>query len=159
MNEWHRIDGPTKIHTDEAGTGDDTRGDYAWSSVYACGLARCEITHSLTVADLDAEWGNDGEDDAGRVFVTEVSHCYIVTPDGEHDESYDEYEYETPGLHDYELSDAERAYRDLDAMAAPDMSWALCGPDEKSAEVYERAPRLREWDAAMKFENPLDIPA
>lgn len=157
MNEWRRLDGPTKISLDEAGTGDDTRGEYAWSSLYGCGRARCEVTHSLTTADLDAEWGNDGDEDAGRVFVTEVSHSYTVDAEGAPDETFDEYEYETPGLHDYELCEAERAYAALDEMAAHDMSWAFCGPDSKAPEVYARQPAMVWWNDAMNSEMPLDF--
>jgi hypothetical protein len=150
MNTWKRLDGPTKISLDESGTGDDARGDYAWSSLYGCGRARCEVTHTLTVADLDAEWGNDGDEDAGRVFVTEVAHSYTVDLEGNPDESYDEFQYETPGLYDYELSDAERAYTALDEMASHDMAWAFCGPETKAQEVYERQPAMVWWNEAMK---------
>lgn len=161
MNTWQRLDGPTQISLSEANAGDDATGDYAWSSLYGCGLARVEITHCLVVADMMEEWS-----DENRAYILEGSHFYTVLPpeeDGDYGEideyGYEDYEYEHPGLYDYEWSERERAYTALDEMAQHNMSWALCGPGEKSFEVYERAPRLREWDAAMNFENPLDIPA
>lgn len=157
MNTWKRIDGPAKVSPSEGG-GDDTRGEHKWYSLYGCGVARVEITHSLSATDIMAEWGNDDDDEGTRVSVLECSHLYTVLPDGEYDDyGYENYEYEFPGLHDYELSDAERAYSALDEMASHDLSWAFCGPDEKAVEVYARAPGLLDWDTAMKAEDPLDI--
>ena len=161
MNSWKRIDGPDKVSLCQFG--DDARGDYAWSSLYGCGLARVEIGHVLVANDMMEEWGNDDDEDSSRVYVLEVSHMYTVHPleeagdYGEPDDSgYEDYQYEAPGLYDYELHEADRAYAALDEMASHDMSWALCGPDEKADEVYERAPLLRDWDAAMKSEELLD---
>lgn len=151
-NAWRRIDGPTKISLSEANAGDDARGEYAWSSLYGCGLARCEVTHTLVVADMMEEWSDDN-----RAYILEGAHTYIVLPledwdvYGDFDDSKnDDYEYETPGLYDYELGDAERAYTALDEMALVDMAWSFTGPETRSESVYSLKPSLRDWDEAMK---------
>ena len=150
-NAWRRIDGPTKISLSEANAGDDATGDYAWSSLYGCGLARCEVTHALVVADMNEEWSDDN-----RASVLEGAHTYTVLPledddpYGEFDCSFnDDYEYEYPGLYDYELSDAERAYTALDEMARVDMAWSFTGPEARPEALYSLKPSLRDWDAAM----------
>lgn len=145
MNEWHRIDGPTRSDGDWAG--DDFRGEYSWTSLYGCGRARAEVIHYLGSLDMMSEWEGENE-----VVVVEATHLYVIDSDGEIDDtSHEEYQYEAPGLYAYAAStdEAARAYRALDSMADADMSWAFCGPNEKAPEVYDRKPSLREWDAAM----------
>ena len=154
MNEWHRLDGPTRTDPEVSMTGDDARGEYFWTSLYGCGLARAEVTHYLAAHDIMEEWGNT-EDGGCRVGVVEITMTYIIDDRGE--PSNEDYQYESVGLHDFDLVDAERAYAELDRHGVADMAWAFCGPDEKSAEVYARNPRLTEWDAAMNSEDPLDI--
>ena len=158
-NTWKRLYGPDKISLDQANAGDDATGDYGWSSLYGCGLARIEITHVLVVNDMNLEWGEDDN----RAYVLEGTHLYTVLhlddedDYGEHDdEGPEDYEYETPGLHDYESDESERAHDALDEMASHDASWALCGPGEKAVEVTLRYPWLVSWESAMKFENSLD---
>lgn len=151
MNTWQRLDGPTQISLSEANAGDDATGDYAWSSIYGCGLARAEVTHCLVVNDMMEAWSDDN-----RAYILEGTHLYTVDPleDGDtigviDDYGYEDYEYETPGLFDYELEERERALTALDEMAQHNMAWAFSGPGEKAPEVYQIKPSLREWDWAM----------
>lgn len=150
MNNWQRIDGPTQIDIQSANCGDDAVGDYAWSSLYGCGLARVEVTHVLVVRDMMEDWS-----DENRAYILEGVHQYTVLPleDGDDfgeidDYGPEDYEYETPGLYDYEAGDLERerAYRALDEMAQHDQSWALLGPTE----IADPAPS--DWNKAMMFE-------
>lgn len=156
MNEWHRLDGPTRCTPEPSMTGDDARGEYFWTSLYGCGLARAEVTHYLAAHDIMADWGNDDDDEGSRVGVVEITHTYVVKwsnvyGEYSHDESGPEdYEYESVGLFDFELNDAERAYRALDEHGVVDMSWAFCGPDSKADEVYDRQPAMVWWNNAMK---------
>ena len=147
MNKWHRIDGPTKVSLCEANSGDDATGEYAWSSLYGCGRARAEITHVLVVNDMMEEWSSDN-----RAYILEGTHLYIVDGDGEYDDyAWNDYEYESPGMYDYEWDERDRAYAALDEMATPDMSWALLGPSE----TLDPAPS--DWNKAMLAEELLDI--
>lgn len=151
-NAWHRIDGPTKDET-LGSVGDDARGGYLWTSLYGCGRARMEITHYLAAVDIMEEWGDDEDDEGTRVYVNEVTHSFTVGEDGEHDPyGPEDYEYEAVGLYDFEASDGERAYGELNRHGVVDLSWAMCGPTEKDVSVFERD----EWEAAMLAENPLD---
>lgn len=162
MNEWHRIDGPTQDDPHAGGASDDARGDHMWRSFYGCGLARAEIIHYLAAHDIMADWGNDDDPEGTRVAIMTTTHTYVVRYShvlGEYEHDYEgpeDYDYELVGLFDYELSDAERAHRDLDECGAVDLSWAFCGPDSKSPDVYARNPQVVAWNEAMKSEDPLD---